>query len=138
MTIEMVMIWRVQSSIEPNSVSSGASYASTCVILYPPAADFFRWPTIVPPMPMMQVRIADGVLIHEQEGEAFLLHTSSGKYFGLNKAGVTIWHALSAGEDPVAALGQRWPDVPIENRARDAEALIGHLLAAALVVPAAD
>jgi hypothetical protein len=83
---------------------------------------------------MTQVRIADGVLIHEEKGEAFLLHTASGKYFGLNKAGVVIWHALAAGEDPVAALGDRWPDVPLEARTRDAEALITHLIAADLLI----
>jgi hypothetical protein len=84
---------------------------------------------------MTQVRIAEGVLIHEEEGEAFLLHTRTGRYFGLNKAGVTIWRALEAGRDPVAALGDRWPDVPLADRTRDADALISHLLAAELVIP---
>lgn len=83
---------------------------------------------------MMQVRIADGVLIHEEAGDAFLLHTGTGKYFGLNQTGVTIWRALEAGSDPVVALGDRWPDVPLEERRRDTEALIEHLLAAELVV----
>lgn len=82
----------------------------------------------------MQVRVADGVLIHEEDGEAFLLHTGTGRYFGLNRAGVTIWHALESGTDPVVALGDRWPDVPLEDRRRDAEALIEHLVAADLVV----
>jgi hypothetical protein len=84
----------------------------------------------------MQVRIAEGVLMHEQEGDAFLLHTGTGKYFGLNRAGVTIWKALEAGSDPVAALGERWPDVPLDARQRDAEALISQLLDAQLVVDA--
>jgi hypothetical protein len=85
---------------------------------------------------MAQVRIADGVLMHEEKGEAFLLHSGSGKYFGLNKAGVVIWHALTSGDDPAEALGRQWPDVPLEDRTRDAEALIAHLVAAELVVPA--
>lgn len=84
---------------------------------------------------MMQLRIADGVLIHEEQGEAFLLHAGSGRYFGLNKAGVTIWRALERGDDPVAALGARWPDVPLEARQRDTDALIRHLIAAELVAP---
>jgi hypothetical protein len=85
-------------------------------------------------MSSSQVRIADGVLMHEEDGEAFLLHTATGKYFGLNRAGVTIWRALEAGGDPIQALGDRWPNVPLEERRRDTEALIEHLVAAELVV----
>jgi coenzyme PQQ synthesis protein D (PqqD) len=85
---------------------------------------------------MMQVQIVDGVLMHEQEGDAFLLHTGTGRYFGLNRTGVAIWHALEKGTDPVAALGERWPEVPLEDRRRDTEALITHLLEAQLVVSA--
>ena len=83
---------------------------------------------------MTQLRVADGVLIHEEQGEAFLLHAGSGRYFGLNKAGVTIWRAIERGDDPVAALGERWPEVPLEARQRDADALIAHLVAADLVI----
>ena len=83
---------------------------------------------------MTQVRIVDGVLMHEQEGDAFLLHTATGRYFGLNRTGVAIWRALEEGADPVAALGERWPDVPVEDRRRDTEALINHLLEANLVI----
>ena len=82
----------------------------------------------------MQLRIVDGVLMHEEQGEAFLLHSGTGRYFGLNKAGVTIWRAIERGEDPVAALGDRWPDVPARGPQRDTEALIEHLIAAELVV----
>ena len=85
----------------------------------------------------MQLRVAEGVLIHEEDGEAFLLHSGTGKYFGLNRSGITIWRALEAGIDPVEALGQRWPNVPIEDLQRDTEALINHLLAAELVVQTA-
>lgn len=92
-------------------------------------------PTIDRLVSMMQLHVADGVLIHEEQGEAFLLHAGSGRYFGLNAAGVTIWRAIERGEDPVAALGERWPDVPLEARRRDTDALIAHLLAAELVVP---
>ena len=72
--------------------------------------------------------------MHEQEGDAFLLHTASGRYFGLNRAGVTIWRALETGADPVQALGERWPDVPVDDLRRDAQVLIDHLLEANLVV----
>ena len=81
----------------------------------------------------MQVEVADGILMQEQEGDAFLLHTATGRYFSLNRTGVTVWRALEAGADPVEALGERWPDVPIDVRRRDAEALIDRLLNAGLV-----
>lgn len=80
------------------------------------------------------MKIADGILMQEQDGEAFLLHTQTGKYFGLNRTGVAIWRALEAGHDPVAALGERWPDVPTDVRARDTEALIDRLYDAGLVI----
>ena len=82
----------------------------------------------------MQVQIAEGILMQEQEGDAFLLHTATGRYFSLNRSGVTIWRALEAGDDPVEALGGRWPDVPLDVRRRDADALITRLLNAGLVV----
>ncbi len=71
--------------------------------------------------------------MQEQEGDAFLLHTSSGRYFSLNKTGVAVWKALEAGADPVEALGDRWPDIPVEVRRRDAQALIERLVNAGLV-----
>ena len=86
----------------------------------------------------MQAQIAEGILMQEQEGDAFLLHTSSGRYFSLNRTGVAVWRALEAGQDPVDALGERWPDIPLEVRRRDAEALIARLKAAGLVTDAAN
>jgi hypothetical protein len=82
---------------------------------------------------MTQVRIAQGILMHEEKGDAFLLHPGTGKYFGLNRTGVVIWRALETGADPVDALGAQWPDIPVEVRRRDVDALIGDLLAAGLV-----
>jgi hypothetical protein len=81
----------------------------------------------------MQLEVSEGILMQEQEGDAFLLHTGSGRYFSLNRAGVAVWKALTEGADPVAALGQRWPEVPVETLRRDAEALIQRLLEAGLV-----
>ncbi|MGH2759725.1 MAG: PqqD family protein [Actinomycetota bacterium] len=81
----------------------------------------------------MQAQVAEGILMQEQDGDAFLLHTGSGRYFSLNRTGVAVWRALEAGADPVEALGERWPDVPLEVRRRDAEALIERLRGAGLV-----
>lgn len=82
------------------------------------------------------MRIADGILMHEEDGDAFLLHSGTGKYFGLNRTGVVVWRAIEAGSDPVAALGERWPDAPEADRRRDVEALVARLREAGLVTDA--
>jgi Coenzyme PQQ synthesis protein D (PqqD) len=79
------------------------------------------------------VRIADGILMHEEEGDAFLLNSATGRYFGLNKTGVVVWRAIEAGADPVEALGERWPGAPLEDRQRDVAALLQRLREAGLV-----
>jgi hypothetical protein len=78
----------------------------------------------------------DEVILHEQEGEAFLLHVPSGRYFGLNETGLVIWKALVAGEDPAGELGRQWPDVPPADRQADADTLVEALVTAGLVRPA--
>jgi hypothetical protein len=81
-----------------------------------------------------QVQIADGVLMQEQEGEAFLLHVASGRYFGLNKTGVLVWRAIEAGTDPVDAVASKWPDVPRDRCAQDVEVLVRKLVDAGLAL----
>ncbi len=76
---------------------------------------------------------APDVLLQEQDGEAFLLHVASGRYFGLNRTGLTIWQAIVDEEDPLQALAQRWPAVPDDVRRRDVDALLTALLDAGLV-----
>jgi len=71
--------------------------------------------------------------MHEQDGDAFLLHVSSGRYFGLNRAGVIVWRALEAGDDPVEALGRQWPDLPADVRKRDVDVLLARLAETGLV-----
>jgi Coenzyme PQQ synthesis protein D (PqqD) len=43
---------------------------------------------------MTRVAIPETVLFRELEGEAVLLATESGKYFGLNEVGTRIWTLL--------------------------------------------
>jgi coenzyme PQQ synthesis protein D (PqqD) len=74
----------------------------------------------------------DGVLLHEQEGEAFLLHVPSGRYFGLNRSGLVVWRALLSGQDPVDELRKRWPDEAAEVHRADAAALASALVEAGL------
>ena len=83
---------------------------------------------------MSRLRVADDVLVQEQDGDAFLLHVVSGRYFGLNRAGVVIWEAIAAGAEPEGAVAARWPDLPPDQRKRDVETLVAALEHAGLVV----
>ena len=76
---------------------------------------------------------AEEVILHEQEGEAFLLHVPSGRYFGLNETGLVVWKALVAGDDPAEGLGQRWPEIAAADRQADADSLVRALVDAGLV-----
>ena len=76
---------------------------------------------------------APNVLLQEQEGEAFLLHVASGRYFGLNRTGLTIWQAIVDEKDPLQALAERWPAVPDDVRRRDVDTLLTSLRDAGLV-----
>jgi hypothetical protein len=81
---------------------------------------------------MPSVRVVDEVLLHEEQGEAFLLHVPSGRYFGLNRSGVVVWSALRAGEDPVDAMQAEWPARDRAGLEADVKALLDALLTAGL------
>ena len=81
--------------------------------------------------------VAD-VVLHEEEGEAFLLHVGTGRYYGLNRSGLVVWHALVEGTDPLDELSATWPDRPADALRADADALLGQLLQAGLIREAAD
>jgi hypothetical protein len=74
----------------------------------------------------------DDVLLHEEEGEAMLLHVASGRYFGLNRSGVVVWRALVEGTDPVDALLARWPSLDPARCRADADGLVAALVDAGL------
>jgi hypothetical protein len=76
------------------------------------------------------------VLCHEEAGEAFLLHVPSGRYYGLNPTGLVIWQALSAGDDPVAAVQARWPAMAEDVCRSDIDNLLAVLAKAGLTRPA--
>jgi hypothetical protein len=86
---------------------------------------------------MTQVSPADGVIVHQASGDAFLLHVETGHYFGLNRSGLVIWQAITDGADAVAALAERWPDVPRATLEADVDALVGSLRKAGLVTDGA-
>jgi hypothetical protein len=52
---------------------------------------------------MIRVVIPETVLFRELEGEAVLLATGSGKYFGLNEVGTRMWTLLHQHEEVEAA-----------------------------------
>lgn len=78
------------------------------------------------------------VVVQEQAGEAFLLHVATGRYFGLNPAGLTVWHALQSGADPVAAVVDRFGAAAPATVADDVATLLAALHEAELVRPPAD
>jgi len=82
--------------------------------------------------------VSADVILHEEDGEAFLLHVASGRYYGLNRSGLIIWKALVAGEDPIDQLRATWPSRPVDALRADADALVERLLAAGLLSKAAD
>ena len=65
-----------------------------------------------------------------------LLDLRSGKYFALNGAGSVLWEAVAAGSSRGTALerlAERFPEVPAERLARDADALLAQLEARGLL-----
>lgn len=82
--------------------------------------------------------VVDDVILHEEDGEAFLLHVGSGRYYGLNRSGLIVWNALLTGTDPVPILTKTWPDLPEPSLRADADALVDQLLQAGLISEGAD
>lgn len=71
--------------------------------------------------------------MHEEEGDAFLLHVQSGRYYGLNRSGLEIWKAVINQRDPVDALVQRWPNRSCDAMRADADGLISDLVGAGIL-----
>lgn len=82
---------------------------------------------------MRQVKAIEDVIVHEEDGDAFLLHVATGRYYGLNRSGLIVWNAILSGDDPGDALTKRWPDRPADLLRSDADQLIDRLLEAELV-----
>jgi Coenzyme PQQ synthesis protein D (PqqD) len=87
-------------------------------------------PKTPPPAP------AKDVVVHIEDGEAFLLDLESGVYFGLNPSGTIAWQALADGRDPVDALAKARPDISREQHSRDWDALRAELLREKLITQA--
>lgn len=87
---------------------------------------------------MRSITVAPDVILHLEEGEAFLLHVASGRYFGLNRSGVIVWNALVNGADPVEGLVQQWPNRSSDELRSDAAVLVDQLLKAGLISEGVD
>jgi len=79
------------------------------------------------------VKAIDDVIVHEEDGDAFLLHVASGRYYGLNRSGLIVWNAIVEGSDPGTALTDKWPQREAEVLRADAEKLVDRLLEAGLI-----
>lgn len=81
---------------------------------------------------MGEITVNEGVVLAEDGGEAFLLHTMTRRYYRLNPAGLVLWRALESGADPHAALRGAFPALPGDQAARDAMAFVEALERAGL------
>ena len=82
-----------------------------------------------------RVEVPEEVVFRELDGEAVLLHTVAGRYFGLDPVGTRMWTALCAGEtleSAADALVAEY-DVAPERLRRDLEEFVAALVEHELV-----
>jgi hypothetical protein len=81
------------------------------------------------------ISVPEDVLFREVEGEAVLLNTASGKYFGLDEVGTRMWTLLAEHgqvEPAYRALLEEY-DVAPEQLQQDLLDLVGKLVAHGLI-----
>lgn len=77
-----------------------------------------------------------GLIVEQIDGECLVLDMSRNVYFGLDAVGLLIWTMLERGDalgDLVAALSERYPDVPYEQLRQDTCEFVEQLLAQELL-----
>ena len=87
-----------------------------------------------------RLRVRDGVVFKELDGESVLLDLSSGTYFGLNDTGTCLWQDLTESQDLDAAvcrLLERF-DIDLATARADATRLIATLVEKRLLASAED
>ncbi len=84
---------------------------------------------------MNQITISNTVLFRELEGEAVLLATGSGQYFGLNEVGTRMWSLLRQHGEIEAACRELIAeyDVPEERLRADFSSFVDTLAIRGLV-----
>ena len=77
-----------------------------------------------------RVRVRDGVVFKELDGESVLLDLGAGTYFGLNDTGTCLWQGLTESQDLDAALFRLLErfDVDLATARDDAMKLIARLV----------
>jgi hypothetical protein len=90
----------------------------------------------------MDFQLAVGEHVRHAGGTegAVLLDLRSGKYLALNSVGSLLWEEIAAGasrDQAVEHLAARFPEVSADRLSRDADALLGQLLARGLLRPTA-
>lgn len=89
--------------------------------------------------PALRITVPEAVLFRDLDGEAVLLETVTGRYYGLDEVGTRMWSLLQAHGDPEAvcrALCAEY-DVPVARLREDLAQLIDALAARGLLqVPA--
>jgi hypothetical protein len=82
-----------------------------------------------------RIRVKEGVLVQQLQGEAVLLNLDSGMYFGLDPVGTRMWELMTEHErlsDVVLAMLAEY-DVSAEECGADLLALVARLEAEGLV-----
>jgi len=84
---------------------------------------------------MIRVAIPETVLFRDLDGEAVLLATESGKYFGLNEVGTRMWSLLHLHGDVEAVCNALLAeyDVPEARLREDVVGFVGALADRGLV-----
>lgn len=63
-----------------------------------------------------RVTVPDSVLFRDLDGEAVLLETGSGRYYGLNEVGTRMWSLLQRHGEVGAAYRDLLAEYPIPSR----------------------
>lgn len=87
-----------------------------------------------------RLRISDGVVVRDLDGESVILDMDSGIYFGLDRVGTRVWQLIEQHgtlEEAVRIMQDEY-DVDPQTLRADAEALVAALIEKRLVVRNGD
>jgi hypothetical protein len=87
-----------------------------------------------------RLRISDGVVVRDLDGESVILDMDSGIYFGLDRIGTRVWQLIEQHGtlEEVVRIMQNEYDVDPQTLRADAEALVAALIEKRLVVRNGD
>jgi hypothetical protein len=87
-----------------------------------------------------RVRVAQGTLHRELQGEGVLLQLDTGEYYGLDPVGLRIWTLITEVGDLDAVRARLLEEFEVDPQtlSADLERLVGELLAHRLVEPVGE